>query len=122
MKASSICSRNSRNRLASMAAPAGTRRKLNMTNDRRRTVPIIERLRFKSAKDFLTALHGTHDLWQSETARWIFRGHGDARWKLSPSAFRDQAWKQFEATYRPARCNEAQRTMIERAVIWAFGE
>jgi hypothetical protein len=33
--------------------------------------------------------------WAPEPREWVFRGHGDARWRLEPSAHRKESWKDF---------------------------
>lgn len=54
---------------------------------------VIETIAFNSASDFLAALRRSNPHWRGKTdidTRWVFRGQGDATWRLQPSAFRLQ--------------------------------
>jgi len=43
---------------------------------------------FETAEEFIAALSPMNDRWISGTWEWIFRGQGDASWKLIPTALR----------------------------------
>ena len=43
---------------------------------------------YKTAEDFIKALSPMNDLWAPIAWDWIFRGQGDASWKLIPTALR----------------------------------
>mgnify|MGYP003137968829 CR=1 FL=1 len=49
-----------------------------------------EAVKYRTAEDFLSALRPSHKDWVGKnwTNPWIFRGHGDASWSLTPSAWR----------------------------------
>lgn len=49
----------------------------------------IEALKLVSAAELLAHLDPLHPLWGPDPSVWIFRGHGDSRWPLTPSALRD---------------------------------
>lgn len=51
--------------------------------------------RFNTAAEFLDAVQPRSPRWGTRPERWLFRGHGDARWHLLPSAFRKEAWEKF---------------------------
>jgi hypothetical protein len=53
----------------------------------------IEFIECRTADDFLDALHPTRGDWPENAGGWFFRGHGDSRWKLLPSAFRAPSWR-----------------------------
>lgn len=42
----------------------------------------------RTTKEFLEILRPSNDLWSPNPMSWIFRGQGDGRWNLIPSAFR----------------------------------
>ncbi|RDV10357.1 FRG domain-containing protein [Pontibacter diazotrophicus] len=64
-----------------------------MDRDQLTNSPVIKTIDFNSARDFLEVLRRSNPLWKGKTDidnRWVFRGQGDAKWKLQPSAFRPQ--------------------------------
>lgn len=64
-----------------------------MERDQETKSPVIETINFSSASDFLAVLRRSNPRWKGKTDidnRWVFRGQGDATWKLQPSAFRPQ--------------------------------
>jgi hypothetical protein len=48
----------------------------------------IELHSFETASAFLAALRPSHNLWSDDPEAWVFRGHGDSRWRLLPSVNR----------------------------------
>lgn len=60
-----------------------------MTDDDQTQKP-IENYHCDTANDFLDMLSPRCErLWKGNAKAWIFRGHGDAAWKLQPAAVRD---------------------------------
>jgi hypothetical protein len=50
-----------------------------------------------NADEFLDALSMRAKLFrESDAGQWIFRGHADASWHLTPTAFRKKCWARFE--------------------------
>lgn len=54
--------------------------------------------KYESAKELVDALRPSHSRWRRATVggaadRWLFRGHGNAEWDLTPTLFRD--WGQI---------------------------
>ncbi len=46
-----------------------------------------------SAREFFDALQPEQEIWEmGQFNRWVFRGHGNADWRLVPSAWRRSAW------------------------------
>ena|SRR6266446_1551327 len=62
---------------------------------------------FESAEDLLRALGRLDSRWSPNPTNWVFRGQGDADWKLQPRAFRPSAWKE-RSIVLPADSNEDQ--------------
>ena len=53
---------------------------------------------FDSADALLAAFHPDGPLWGKGSRNlWIFRGHGDATWKLLPTAYRKECWAKFDS-------------------------
>src|SRR4051812_44056199 len=50
---------------------------------------------FNRAAQFLRALSPLASTWQSDPSDWVFRGHGDSRWRLLPSCCRRACWQPF---------------------------
>ncbi|WP_156412229.1 FRG domain-containing protein [Bosea sp. Root483D1] len=75
----------------------------------------IEVGRAETAREFMEALRPSNDLWWEDddaACPWVFRGHGDASWKLLPAAWREgnsviQRARE-EASRRLARVNPHQ--------------
>lgn len=44
--------------------------------------PVVEH--FKDARSFVAALRWTDDRWYADPGRWVFRGHANADWRLTP--------------------------------------
>ena len=51
---------------------------------------VVRTLSYESAEQFMKALHPLAG-WTPRFSSWIFRGHGNANWKLLPSAHRPNA-------------------------------
>lgn len=49
----------------------------------------VESLSAATAEQFLEILSPRNELWSPDPLKWIYRGHGDATWKLQPTAVRD---------------------------------
>lgn len=45
-------------------------------------------LKYNNAQELMDALSPSNSLWGPEPTDWIFRGHGNSKWKLLPSALR----------------------------------
>jgi hypothetical protein len=59
----------------------------------------VETLVFNTADELLAALHPDRRYWNpGGRGRWLFRGQGDARWKLLPTAYRADVWKRFDGS------------------------
>jgi FRG domain-containing protein len=54
----------------------------------------VELVACATADDLLESLHPRRRQWPAE-GPWFFRGHGDSKWELSPSAFRKESWTRF---------------------------
>src|SRR5205809_6804193 len=63
---------------------------------------VVQTRSYGSAQEYLEALHPLAD-WAPRDASWIFRGHGDAGWKLLPSAHRSQALNAYGGPYDPSQ-------------------
>ncbi len=74
------------------------------------TVPSVESC--GSALELIDALRPTHPRWRTHPGRWIFRGQGDSRWELRPSAFRPGAWRAFMPLADPDFKVEAHGTTL----------
>lgn len=63
--------------------------------------PLVKTVETDTAEEFLDALTPHHDpgnfLLRSEAEGWLYRGQGDAAWKLVPSAHRPNAFHRFDA-------------------------
>lgn len=56
----------------------------------------VETVMFDDANALLAAFHPDSPLWgKGSRNHWIFRGHGDADWKLLPTAYRKECWAKF---------------------------
>lgn len=51
----------------------------------------ISQLTIATPDDFVDKLNPRSEPWRRSPSSWVFRGQGDARWPLVPSAFRDNA-------------------------------
>lgn len=56
-------------------------------------LPPVQTLRFETADELLGAFHPDRPQWQPMRFSFVFRGQGDSRWKLLPTAYRDASWK-----------------------------
>jgi hypothetical protein len=54
---------------------------------------VIEIIECRTADELLDALHPTRGTWPENSGGWLYRGHGDSRWELLPSAFRASSWR-----------------------------
>lgn len=82
--------------------------------------------RFADAETFLDALNPSSSIWGKTPDAWIFRGHADARWFLSPKAHRREPWeglaKNSDTAFNPSAATEQQRMDQEGAILQAFLE
>src|ERR1041384_889453 len=78
---------------------------------------------FKSAGEFLQALHPLGGFWQPGE-KWIFRGHADANWLLLPAAHRPESWRALTSvnakSFDPTRANEMTRARRELQLVQEF--
>lgn len=66
--------------------------------------PGIEQVEFPSASEFLKYLDPAQPHWGTgPDISWIFRGHGDARWYLQPSAWRGDGRALLRPSYEEIR-------------------
>ncbi len=74
-----------------------------------------ETIKIGTASEFLAALRPSDSRWlgQRWSSPWIFRGHGDIRWSLTPSAWRPttQADTQFEKIFNNIDHAQIQLTL-----------
>lgn len=72
---------------------------------------------FDTAREFLDALRISSGLWLSEYERWqstwIFRGHGNAKWALIPSAWRTKDLEPYKDEERIRIPGTIRRTVSE---------
>lgn len=59
---------------------------------------------------------------ESDPNQWIFRGHGDAKWPLVPTAFREQSWSSVEPYGQGdwSKMTERHQRIVEQNVIRDF--
>jgi hypothetical protein len=81
-----------------------------------------EFLEFQTADEFLDALHPTRGKWPAVDEGWFFRGHGDARWELVPSAFRGSSWLPGFAYPRFEPASDLTLEIWERDLMIRFYE
>jgi FRG domain len=83
--------------------------------------------RFDNPVTFLEALQPLGELWPQPSeliGSWIFRGHADADWTLSPSAHRNSSWIPFKhangAPFTPETSTHKERVVQEKALLREF--
>ncbi|MBI1784619.1 FRG domain-containing protein [Candidatus Sumerlaeota bacterium] len=71
----------------------------------------IEEITFRDSREFIEYLDPTHDRWwnHGQEGHWIFRGHGDARWTLNPSAWREDGQRFLTLLRENLRANPSIR-------------
>jgi hypothetical protein len=79
----------------------------------------VERIKCPKADDLLNALHPRRGRWP-ETGRWFFRGHGDAKWTLLPSAHRAESWKLGLTLVRSKPTSDINVDFWERELAYRF--
>lgn len=59
---------------------------------------------------------------QSDPNQWIFRGHGDAEWPLTPTAFREESWHAVQSYGQAewSQLTEKDQRILEQNVIRDF--
>lgn len=80
---------------------------------------LIETDASSRAREFLEKLHVNGKNW-ALPAKWLFRGHADARWDLVPSAFREDSWKDLTQFVDWGLPRASDRR--EAALLHDFGE
>lgn len=86
--------------------------------------PIYTAQTAKAPEELLDLLSRRSAQWTPRSTAWVFRGHGDANWKLQPNAFRDP---DPPFRYRPARQFEVaeehrEQVLREMDVVQQFAE
>ncbi|HEX6368576.1 MAG TPA: FRG domain-containing protein [Longimicrobium sp.] len=84
---------------------------------------LIQAEEFHDAEHLLAALQRRDGRWAPHPDKWIFRGHADARWSLTPSALRPGSLSEYEYT-RGIERRHGHRKQIEKehSVLRAFVE
>src|SRR5437899_1250900 len=83
-------------------------------------LPIIH---CQGADEWLTAISPLADRFrESDPNQWIFRGHGNAVWPLTPTAFRENSWRAVESFGQTewSQMKEKDQRIIEQNVIRDF--
>jgi len=63
----------------------------------------VEVVECRTVDEFLSELRLTNPSWsisRKDTTQWVFRGHGDADWTLSPSLWRPRAYESYFAMFQ----------------------
>lgn len=81
----------------------------------------IERSDLQSVDELLNALHPLNPRWGAHPGRWLFRGHGNAVWRLLPTAFRQEQWERFGG-FDPTTLDDEKRTVQELKMLRWFAE
>lgn len=74
----------------------------------------IEQIAVTSPDEFVDLLNPRSEPWRKSPSSWVYRGQGDARWPLVPSAFRDNAILVDPKTSKMRR--GPMRTVLEQAL------
>lgn len=79
----------------------------------------VEMVKCRTADDLLNALHPRRGAWP-DTGPWFFCGHGNARWKLLPSAHGAKSWAPGLTLVRSKPTSDVDVDFWERELLRRF--
>ena len=84
--------------------------------------PGVERMECTSAEDILLALSPANAHWNAKPSDWLFRGHGDSRWQLVPSALRADPIPRLDLSSKNPvlKTTHAEQVTAEWTLLWEF--
>ena len=84
--------------------------------------PGVERMEYTSAEDILLALSPANAHWNAKPSDWLFRGHGDSRWRLVPTALRADPIPRLDLSSKNPvlKTTHAEQVTAEWTLLWEF--